>query len=325
MSVLVTGGTGFLGHHLLNSLTRTKGQLVSYSLDKPFPLFRLEHVHYSYGDLLDFNAIAKVIQEFKPNEIYHVGAQSSVGVSHKKPYETIEINVLGSQNILEAARRFSPNAKVILLSSSDVYGHGSGLLDIMRVESDPYLPRTPFASSKSCMELIGKQYFHTWNSHVVIARPFNFAGPAQNRSFVLSNIADQIIKIQHHYGEPVLYTGNLDVSRDVVDVRDVARALILIMGSSPPGEIYNICSGKISTIRELVEEMINIAGIDVEIRRDPNRERSYDQPLLMGNPEKLMRNTGWKPIIDIHDTLSDILSEMNRRILYERNQGLVNV
>ena len=307
MSVIVTGGSGAVGYHLLSSLTRNKGKLISFSRSASRKGLHLDHVHYEYGDILDYASVSKIIQHYQPKEIYHLATQANVGVSHKKPYATLETNILGTQNLLEAVRRFQPECKVLLLSSSDIYGRGKGLLDVMHREEDPYNPMTPFATSKATMELLGKQHHQAWGTHVVIARPFNFTGPGQAAEFVLPYVANQLVRIRDFFAEPVLYTGNLDVSRDFIDIRDLTRALVLLMSQATPGEAYNICSGKIRTVRELVENMIQLAHLDVEIRRDPSRERAFDQPLLMGSPDKLMQQTGWKPMIDLWDSLNDLL------------------
>lgn len=325
MSVLVTGGTGTLGFHLLNSMTQSKGDLISFSPGPGKDYRSLSHVNYEFGDLLDFGSISEVIKKYQPKEIYHIASQSNVGVSHHKPFETLNTNIMGTQNLLEAVRRQIPKSKVLLLSSSDIYGAGEGLLDTLHIETDIYRPITPFASSKACMEVIGLQYQRAWGLHVSIARPFNFTGPYHSRRFVLPNIAEQLVKIAEYGGEPVIYTGNLDVSRDVLDVRDLSRALVLLMNISESGSVYNICSGQVKTIRELVEGLIEICSVDVDIRRDPTREREIDIPLLMGSPAKLMKDTGWKPMIEIEDSLKDIYREMEIRIersnIFEENRS----
>lgn len=317
MSVLITGGTGTLGFHLLNIMSHSKGDLISFSPEPGKYYRKLEHVSYEYGDLLDFNSIADVLKKYQPKEVYHIASQSNVGVSHQKPFETLETNFMGTQNLLEAIRRHTPKSKVLLLSSSDIYGAGEGLLDVMHVEDDPYKPLTPYASSKACLEILGLQFQRAWGMHLSIVRPFNFTGPYHSRRFVLPNIAEQLVKIANYGSEPVIYTGNLDVTRDILDVRDLSRALVLVMNISTSGSIYNVCSGQVRTIRELVEGLVDICPVDVDIRRDPSRERANDIPLLMGSPEKLMRDTGWKPLIEIDDSLKDIYREMELRVQKE--------
>lgn len=318
MSVLVTGGTGTLGHHILGQITASRGEPASLATQDPVTHRFHTHVQYLKGDLLDFSGLVELFQKLKPTQIYHVASQSSVGVSQKKPIETLSINVLGTQNLLEAIRRTVPECRVVLVSSSDIYGPGDGSLDTIHLESDPFRPITPYASSKACMEVIGLQYRRAYEMNIVIVRPFNFSGPRHSRRFVLPSVAEQLVYIKNYGYEPVLYTGNLDVSRDVTDVRDLARAMVLLMNTAPSGSIYNICSGRVHSIRDLVVMMAEQQHLDVQIRRDPNRVRAVELPLLIGSPEKLMSLTSWKPLISIEDSLRDLFQEMENRIVTER-------
>lgn len=318
MSVLVTGGTGTLGHHLLGLITHSRGEPTSFaSLDPVHHRFH-SHVRYVNGNLLNYQQVASLLQELRPTQIYHLASQSSVGLSQKEPLETLNTNILGTQNLLEAVRRTVPECRVLLLSSSDVYGPGEGQLDTIRIESDPFRPISPYASSKACMEIIGLQYQRAFGLHVTIVRPFNFSGPCHSRRFVLPAVAEQLVYIKNYGYEPVLYTGNLDISRDFTDVRDLARAFVLLMNTAPSGSIYNACSGRVHSIRDLVELMAEQQGLQIEIRRDPSRERLVELPLLIGSPEKIMEATSWKPIISIEDSLRDLFDEMNKRVKWER-------
>lgn len=316
MSVLVTGGTGALGYHLLSILTAAKGDLHSFSDESPFAWQRWNHVQYHTGNLLNYKEVLDVVRKTKPTEIYHLASQSSVGMSYLKPYETLSTNLLGTQNLLEATRQTNPKTRVILLSSAEIYGRGHGALTTLHTETDPPNPLTPYATSKACMELLGNQFRNAHGLHVMMVRPFHFTGPHHSKRFALPSIAHQLIQIQHTRGEPVIFTGNLDVTRDVVDVRDLARALVVIMSTATSGETFNICSGQTYTFRELVEQLISLSGLDVEIRLDPNLERINDIPLLLGSSEKIM-NLGWKPIIAIDDSLADLYKEMETRFKRE--------
>jgi GDP-4-dehydro-6-deoxy-D-mannose reductase len=313
MNVLVTGGTGSIGVHLLRMLGPEYGRKVAFSHAPPEPWQCLKDVEYLEGDLLNTQKVLDLVREVKPSWVFHLGSQSNVGVSLKRPVDTLSINLLGTQNLLDAVRRIVPQSKVLLLSSSDVYGRGNGQLDLMQSEETPMRPLTPFATSKAAMELLAYQFQQSWGTHIVMARPFNYTGPFQADHFVLPSVASQLVRILDYGGEPVIHTGNLDVSRDFVDVRDLARALILIMSQSSSGEVFNICSGRIRTVRELVETMLDVVGVDVILRRDPSRERDFEQPLLMGSVDKLMAQTGWKPLIAIEDTVEDVFREMRQR------------
>ncbi len=314
MSVLVTGGTGCLGHHLLNIFTRTKGELISYSFDQPRPRNKLKHVTYYTGNILDTELLIKILNEHQPTEIYHLAAQNSVGVSQKKPFLTLQTNVLGTQNLFECLRKTVPKSRVVVVSTCEVYGGGKGVVEMIHSEKDPIIPMTPLATSKSACELIAQQYINSHGMNVSIVRPFHYTGPFQSIQYVLPSIARQIAEIELYDRELTIYAGNLDISRDFTDVRESARGIALTMSTGQPGEVYNICSGKAIPIRELVEMLIRQTKLPIDIRIDPALERHVDIPMLVGSPEKLMTLSGWKPIISIEDSLKDLYSEMKRRI-----------
>ena len=318
MSILVTGGTGALGFHILTSVTRNGEKLYSFSDEQPQPWQKVSDVNYRTGDLLNYKDLASVIKEANPRAIYHLASQSSVGLSYKKPYETLSTNLLGTQNLLEAARQIVPEAKILLLSSSEVYGRSSEtLLTTLHKESDRPNPLTSYATSKACMELLGNQFANAYGMHIVMIRPFYFTGPHHSRRFLIPSIASQLVKIKKYGAEPIIYSGSLDVGRDVLDVRDVARGLIQVLQAGKAGEIYNICSGKSYTFRELTETLLEIADVDVDFCFDPAKERSLDITLLIGDPQKIM-DLGWKPMITIEDCLQDLYNEMVVRLKMER-------
>ena len=321
MSILVTGGTGALGYHILSSLVGTTHDLYSFSDEQPQPWQKVEGVEYLNGDLLNFKHMQDVIQFVQPTHIYHLASQSSVGLSYKKPYETLNINLLGTQNLLESVRQNCPKAKVMLLSSSEIYGRTDHQLTYLHKETDAPNPLTPYATSKACMELLGNQFKNAYGLHIVFARPFHFTGPHHSRRFVIPSITYQLVKIKYYGTEPVIYSGSLDISRDVIDVRDVARGMIQLLNQSEPGEAYNLCCGKSYTFRELTEMLVDIAGVSVDFRFDPGYERSNDIPLLIGNPEKAM-SMGWKPMISIEDCLTDLFNEMVLRRRTELKLGM---
>ena len=154
MSILVTGGTGALGFHILSGVTRSKRKLYSFSDEVPQPWQKVEDVEYLTGDLLNFKELHEVILKTQPDFVYHLASQSSVGLSYKKPFETLSTNLLGTQNLLEAVRIAAPKAKVLLLSSSEIYGRTEALLTTLHKESTPPNPLTPYATSKACMEIL---------------------------------------------------------------------------------------------------------------------------------------------------------------------------
>ena len=183
MSVLVTGGTGCLGYHLLSLFTRTKGELYSLSLDQPNPHRQLKHVQYIQGDILDDKILLDVLKQYKPKEIFHLAAQNSVGISQKKPFQTLQTNIMGTQNLFECVRKTVPKSRVVFVSSCEVYGGGKGVVDVIHTEKDPVIPLTPFATSKASCELLARQYVNAHKLDIVIARPFHFTGPSSRATW----------------------------------------------------------------------------------------------------------------------------------------------
>ena len=321
MSILVTGGTGGLGFHILSNLMGTENDLYSFSDEQPQPWQKVEGVNYLTGDMLNFKEVLEMMQKVQPTHIFHLASQSSVGLSYKKPYETLNINLLGTQTLLEAVRQVVPKAKVMLLSSSEIYGRTEQHLTYLHKETDLPNPLTPYATSKACMEILGNQFRNANDMHIVAVRPFHFTGPHHSRRFAIPSITYQLVKIKYYHSEPVIYSGSLDISRDVVDVRDVARAMIQILKTSESGQVYNICSGKAYTFRELVDMLVDIAGVSVDFRFDPAFERTNDIPLLVGDPTKI-NELGWKPMISIEDSLTDLFNEMVVRRRTELKNGM---
>lgn len=321
MSILVTGGTGALGFHILSSLSGTGHSLYSFSDEQPQPWQKVDGVEYLTGNLLNYKEVLEVIQKVSPTHVYHLASQSSVGLSYKKPYETLNINLLGTQTLLEAIKQTVPNAKIMLLSSSEIYGRTDQQLTYLYKEEDPPNPLTPYATSKACMEILGNQFRNANGLHIVAVRPFHFTGPHHSRRFAIPSITYQLVKIKYYGAEPVIYSGSLDISRDVIDVRDVARGMIQILNTAESGQVYNICCGKSYTFRELVEMLVDIADISVDFRFDPAFERTNDIPLLIGDPTKI-NNLGWKPMISIEDSLTDLFNEMVVRRRTELKMGM---
>lgn len=314
MSILVTGCNSTLGYHLLNLLPHDGG-IVAVATETLPERLRLPHVTYVTADLTDSRQVLSLIQTWKPVEVYHLVSQEfSLGRTGMKSAALLQFFTTGAFNLLDALRKGSPKARVLLASSAEIYGGGRGLMDVLHRETDAFLPLTPYATAQASCELLARQFHLAHGTDVVIARPFGVTGPHQPEKFVLSSTAAQIASIELHDGETAIYTGNLDISRDYLDVRDMARAMALLLKRGESGQTYNVCSGKVRTIRDLVQFLIQLSGCPIEIRIDPSLERAVDIPLLAGSPEKLMGLTGWKPMISLEDSLRDLYSEIKTRL-----------
>jgi GDP-4-dehydro-6-deoxy-D-mannose reductase len=313
VSILVTGCNSTLGYHLLNLLPHDEG-IVALTADPVPEHLRLSHVTYVTTDLADYKQTYTLVNTWKPVEVYHLVSQEfSLGMPGMKPSALLQFFTTGVYHLLESLRKVTPKVRFVLASSAEIYGGSKGVMDVLHRETDRFQPLTAYATAQASCELLVRQFVHAHGIDAMIARPFGVTGPHQHEKFVLSSTASQIASIELNDGETAIYTGNLDISRDYIDVRDQARAFTLLMKRGNTGETYNICSGKVRTIRDLVQFLIHLSGYPIEIRIDPALERAVDIPLLAGSPEKLMELTGWKPMISLEDSLRDLYAEIKTR------------
>jgi GDP-4-dehydro-6-deoxy-D-mannose reductase len=312
MRVLVTGVSGFVGCHLAEHLVAGGDQVVGLSASGRWPSglpdlsrqVRIERVDLAAGDE---SALADLIARKQPEAIYHLAAQANPQASLSDPRGTWALNLGGTLNLLEAVRAsgLKPAPRVVLVGSGVSYGNPSA--EQMPVgEGCPLRPNNPYAASKAAADLLGIQHFLAHGTDVVIARPFNHAGPRQSPSYVLGGLARQVAEVEAGRRGRV-EVGNLDVVRDFTDVRDVVRGYRLLADRGVAGEVYNLGSGRGTRLADALEILRRAARTPVEVFVDPARVRPVDQPLLVADPSKLRAATGWEPHFSIEQTLVDML------------------
>ncbi len=295
MRVLVTGSKGFVAQWLLAHLEAIGDHITGLDAEV---------------DITDAPALTDAITGAAPDAICHLAAQASVGASWKDQAATYAVNTFGALNVLEAARACNRPPRVLLISSSEVYGRVQSE-DLPIREEQPFAPVSPYAASKAAAELIGLQAWLGGGLEVVRARPFNHTGPGQRPDFVVPALAKQVAALAAS-GSGVLETGNLEARRDLTDVRDVVRAYRLLLESGAPGEVYNVCRGEAVSIHEVARRLLALAGVDAEMVVDPARIRPVDLPELRGDPGRLLAATGWVPEIPLDDTLAAVLEYWRR-------------
>lgn len=305
MRVLVTGAAGFAGTHLVERLT-TGGHEVwglvrpqEYSEQKPF--------RQLVGDLLEPESLAKALGQARPELIFHLAGQADVGLSWKLPALTIQVNTIGTVNLLEAIIAYG-RPRMVAVTSADVYGPLP--LEAMPINgiSRPR-PYHPYAVSKLAASEMLALYFQQYNLEIIEARPFNHIGPGQSLGFVVPDFASQIAAIKLGQTDAAIQVGNLDAQRDFCDVRDVVQAYKSIADNGLPGESYLICTGRPVPIYRLVDILADIAQVKPDIAYDPARMRPSDVPVLFGSAAKLQKQTGWQPKISLDESLQDVLAE----------------
>ena len=306
MRVLITGASGFAGAHLARLCTHAGDTVTGVSRSGGSGCLRL--------DLLDAPAVTELVASVRPEVVYHLAALSSVGRSWEAPAQTLEANIGGAVNLLEAVRSGAPAARVVWASSCEVYGVPERLP--IR-ESAPVAPANPYAVSKAAGEQLVHVYSAAYGLQVVIARPFNHTGPGQRDIFIVSSLARQAAQARRAgVSELRVVTGNPDTRRDFTDVRDVVRAYRLVADSaSASGEVLNVSTGRSISAAEqvaLLGELLD--GIEVEHIVDPARVRAHEVMDLAGSPERIRAAVGWQPEIPYRETLRQTIEWWEREL-----------
>lgn len=312
MRALVTGITGFVGGHLAEHLTGMGDLVVGLSGSGRWPegreaigrAARVERFDLASGDDA---ALADLIARKQPEAIYHLAAQANPQASVADPRGTWALNLGGTLTLLEAVKASGLRPRVVIVGSGVCYGNPPP--EYLPVAEDcPLRPNNPYAASKAAADLLGIQHHLAHGTDVVMARPFNHAGPGQSSTYVLGALARQVAEVEAGK-KPRVEVGNLDVVRDFTDVRDVVRGYRLLATKGVAGEIYNLGSGRGTRLADALEFLRSRATAPVEVFVDPARVRPVDQPLLVADASKLRAATGWEPAFTIEQTLADMLDD----------------
>lgn len=309
--ILITGITGcsggFLARHLLQSGIEVSG--LARNINN---LHNLEDITAGLSlfsaDLRDFSQVEAVVREVRPTQVYHLAAQQGPFT-----YSMYETNCIGTINLLEALRKLKSDVSILIVGSSSQYGAVS--VSHFPIGEDQALrPVNHYGVSKACEELSAYPYIQNKKMRIIFTRTFNLVGPRLEGYLACSSFACQIAWIEKNGQPPVIEVGNIETSRDFVDVRDAVIAYILLMEKGYRGEIYNICSGKAVTIKEIIEILISFSRVKIEFKVVQDRIKASDIPGQAGSYDKLFRLTGWRPKIELRQSLRDLLEWWRRRI-----------
>ena len=302
---MIIGAGGFVGTYLIKHLHDDCGyEVVATKL----PSETLGDVPAKVKDLniLDKEAIVTLLFEERPDYIFHLAAQSSVSVAWNNPQLTIDINIKGAVNLMDAIRELFYKPRVVVIGSGEEYGHiRQGETPIP--EDNRLRPGNIYAATKACQNMIGSIYSQAYDMELVMVRAFNHIGPGQSPIFVVSDFCKQVAEIEKGLREPVMYTGNLSAMRDFTDVRDVVKAYGLLAAKGVKGETYNVGRGKAYEIREILDKIIALSDAKISVETDPNKIRPVDVPIIEADITKIREATGWAPVIPIDDTLKEVL------------------
>ena len=307
MRILITGATGFVGPHLAAHLTAAVPAVEIWGLvwsaesgSAPPGVRAIE------GDLTQISTLMAALEASRPEVVFHLAAASSVASSWDRPGHFLEVNAIGTVNLLEALRDLGQAPRVIVSSSAEIYGPIPAESQPIS-ETAPLHPVSPYAVSKAAQDLLAGQYFHGFGLPTIRLRPFHHTGPGRPPQFAVSSFARQIALIERGLAPPRIAVGNLESVRDFTDVRDVARAYLAAAADGRPGAAYNVCSGCGVRIAEVLEMLLALTEVDVEVVVDPSRLRAADIPHMVGSSALFREATSWKPDIPLERTLEDLL------------------
>lgn len=310
MKSLIIGGSGFVGAYLIRHLCNDLHQEVIVT-KMPQETINVNGVDMSEIKVMDLNildkdAVLRLFQQVDPDYIFHLAAQSSVAVSWKNPSLTIDVNIKGAVNILEALRNLERKPRVLMIGSGEEYGHiREG--DTPIVEENVLRPGNIYAATKACQNMLGGIYAKAYRLPIIMVRAFNHIGPNQISQFVVADFCKQVADIENGRQEPVIRVGNLSAKRDFTDVRDVVRAYALLVEKGIPGETYNVGSGHAVEIKSILDMIIEQSSVQIEVETDPDRMRPVDVPIIEADTNKIEKITGWRPQIELKTTICETL------------------
>jgi GDP-4-dehydro-6-deoxy-D-mannose reductase len=288
---LIIGGSGFVGRHLQQALQ---------------PQFEVT-ASGRESDIGDAGQMARLVAKIAPSVVVNLASITTVAESFANPRETYRIGFLGTLNLLTALGESGFSGRFLNVSSSEVYGHPEDS-QLPLTEQAPLRPMSPYAVNKAATEQLCYQWSRSARFEIVSARPFTHIGPGQSDRFAVSNMSRQVAEIMLGRRDRLIRVGNLDTTRDLTDVRDVARAYALLLEKGKNGEIYNVCSAKELSIRAVLEQLLAYAKTEIRIEQDPALVRSAEQKRILGSCDKLQQDTGWAPAVPLRTTLEDTVA-----------------
>jgi GDP-4-dehydro-6-deoxy-D-mannose reductase len=306
---LITGINGFVGSHLAEYLLTQTDWHVAGTTWGPTDNIRgiSDQLTLFPAELSTPAVVEQILAEAKPDYVFHLAAQPVPSASRADPWFTLENNIRLQLNILEGLVHLELSPRLLVVGSSEEYG-AIRPSDLPVSEATPLRPLNAYGVSKIAQDYLGLQYLLSYNLPVIRVRPFNHIGPRQRPGFVVPDIAQQVVAAEMGRREPYVQVGNVDVSRDFSDVRDVVRAYHLITVQGLPGEVYNIGSGEAHSVREILDFFVGRSKRPLEVRQDQARLRPSEVPRLVCDASKLRQQTGWEPRITFAQSLADVLA-----------------
>ncbi len=313
---LIIGAAGFVGGYLIRQLQNADGYAVAVT-KMPQETIPGDGFDVYDLDILDRGAVETLLAQVRPDCIFHLAAQSSVFLSWQNPGLTIDVNIKGSVNVMDAIRTLDYKPRVLLIGSGEEYGH-IGQEEIPISEENRIRPGNIYAATKACQNLIGKIYVDAYRMDFMSVRAFNHIGPTQAPVFVVADFCRQVAEIEHGMREPVISVGNLSAKKDFTDVRDVVRAYSMLIKYGKAGETYNVGSGHAVEIREILDKILSMSEKNITVKTDPAKLRPVEVPIIEADISKLRACTGWERQIPLEQTLRETLDYWRMKVKQEK-------
>ena len=311
-TTIVTGAEGFIGSYLIRFLQARRWNVIATYLEPPGSMVKLPNLRFVECDLRDGKRVAHVLQQCEPTHVFHLGAQSLPKRSWEDPVGTFESNIMGSLHLFEAIRHLRRHPVVVSACSSAEYGPVPP--SAMPVSEEQTLrPLHPYGISKVCLDLLAREYFLDYKIPTVNLRLFNTTGPGKTND-APSDFVRQIIRIKKGLQPPIMEVGNLKPYRAFLDVRDTVRAFYLAASKGKRGESYNVCATRTHQVSSILRTAMRLAGVRAEIRPVERLMRPSDEKIIFGSTKKVRRDTGWKPMMSLEQTLSSMLEYWDRKL-----------
>lgn len=330
MNALIIGAAGFVGSYLIQHCVNDCGWDVA-ATKMAFETFSYDGVDVYDLDIMDRDAIVTLLDNLRPDYIFHLAAQSSVASSWRNPGLTIDVNIKGSVNVLDAVRMVRDadaaecdqvhpepwhvyHPRILLIGSGEEYGHILPGETPIR-ETNLLRPGNIYAATKACQNMLGAIYAQAYQLDIMMVRAFNHIGPNQAPMFVVADFCKQVADIEAGHQEPVIRVGNLSAKRDFTDVRDVVRAYALLIQKGKPGETYNVGSGHAVSIDDILHRILALSNKPIQIEVDERKLRPVDVPIIEADTSRLQEATGWQKTIPLEQTLRETLNYWRTKVL----------
>lgn len=300
--VLIFGGGGFVGSYLALELKKSGYEVFGSDQLEEDAVNSDNLSAYSKANLLNKDEVEALLLRVEPDAVINLAAISSVGASWNIPQLTMEVNVVGALNIMEAARKLENMPRLMFIGSSEEYE----AIDAPISEETALNANNPYGISKMTQERFAAVYRERYGMKIFCVRPFNHTGIGQKDTFVLPSFCKQAAEIEKSGKPGVIHVGNLATKRDFSDVRDIVRAYRMILESDNDSVIYNVGSGKAYSLQEMLDYIVGLSKQKIEVEVDKERFRPIDTPLVVCDYSKIEKDLGWKPEYSILDTLKEI-------------------